>query len=142
MKPSIPFLASLASYAVSLALPAVHGRGHSLDGFALLLLGWVQAPVECAAWLANLTFFSAVLLFLIRSYRASLCLAVGSVAIGFDTFRATRFSIDSGGFNIPIESIGAAFYVWQVSFILLAIASYRRTSANPPVPPPSIRQSA
>ena len=142
MKSTLLFFLALATYIVALALPALHGTGKSIHGISLLLLGWVQVPVECVAWLANLTFVTSAMLFLLKRYRGSAVFAATSVLVGLDTFRATRFSVDSACYNIAIEHVGSAFYGWQLSFLLLGVASVLRASANNSFKPNSLRESA
>ena len=143
MKSRFVLLCSLAAYLIALGLPALHGGAKSLSGLTLLLLGWFQAVGgECFAWLANLLFFAGIALFFCKRYRATLIAALTASLVGLDTFRATRFSVDSAGYNTNIDHIGYAFYVWQLSFILLAITSALRSSANNSFKPKPLRGSA
>ena len=143
MKSTLLFLLSLAFYCVSLGLPAISGGRDVLPGLSLLILGWIQAyDGECFAWLANIAYFTGVMLFLIKRYKAAVYAAAMACLIGFDTFRATQYSPNAAGYSVNIESIGSAFYVWELAFAVLALTAGLRASANNSFKPNSLRESA
>lgn len=124
MKISVPLVVSVLAYGVALFLPALHGGGSHVDGLVLLVLGWVQlAEGQCVAWLANPMFLIACVAFALRRFRLASAAAVASCLIGLDTFRATVFSLNEAGQDVPIERVGAAFYLWELSFLFLLLAS-------------------
>jgi len=128
MKLYVPLVASALAYIVALFLPALYGGGSHVIGFVLLVLGWVQSHHgECYAWFANPVFFVGFFAFALRRFKVSLCCTALACLIGLDTFRATVFSLNEAG-NDAIEHVGAAFYVWQLSFIVLLLASIRMMS--------------
>jgi len=129
MKLYVPLIASALAYIVALFLPALHGGGSHVIGFVLLVLGWVQSHNgECYAWFANPVFFTGFFAFALRRFKVALCCAALACLIGLDTFRATVFSLNEAGNDVAIEHVGAAFYVWQLSFIVLLLASIRMMS--------------
>jgi len=129
MKLYVPLVASAFAYIVALFLPALYGGGSHVIGFVLLVLGWVQSHNgECCAWFANPVFFAGFFAFALRRFKVALCCAALACLIGLDTFRATVFSLNEAGNDVAIEHVGAAFYVWQLSFIVLLLASIRMMS--------------
>ncbi len=124
MKKKYWLLVSIFFYAAALLLPALYGGGSSQVGWVVLLLGAFKIPgAECLAWLANPLFFIAVFCFGFNKLRAAFSLSLCAAAIGLDTFRLSGFPLDAGGFNVPVTSVGPAFYVWMLSFLVLAGAS-------------------
>ncbi len=129
MKLYVPLIASALAYIVALSLPALYGGGSHIIGFVLRVLGWVQSNNgECYAWFANPVFFAGFFTFALRGVKVALCCAALACLIGLDTFRATVFSLNEAGNDVAIEHVGAAFYVWQLSFIVLLLASIRMMS--------------
>lgn len=122
-------LITLATYLVSLLLPALHGDGNQNMGLVLLLLGWFQmVDGQCMAWLANPIYAVGVLLFIRDKFKAAAILSLLSCLVGLDTFRATHLS--SAVRDFPITSIGSAFFVWEISFVLLGLASIYFAATN------------
>ncbi|MEH6417594.1 hypothetical protein [Pseudomonas sp. CGJS7] len=119
--PTAAWLIVLAIYCASLFFAGLHGGGTSLDGWVLLMFGWVQAfDGRCFAWLANPAFGVALLLFISKRYRAAGILALVALAIGLDTFRVERFAYNEAGHTAEVDSVGLAFYLWEASFLMLA----------------------
>ena len=142
MKPWQPLLASLILFGVSLFLPALYSSGTSLAGIWLGLFGYFQVmDLQCFAWLANPVYAFACLFYLVRSYRLSLWAACLAMLIGLDTFRATGVPLNEGGTEYPIDHVGAAFYVWELGFLVLALGArhfdQRRAGRRPPSLPSS-----
>lgn len=131
MKSHVPLLLCALAYGVALFLPALHGGGSHLIGLVLLLLGWAQiASGACLAWLANPVFVAGFVAFAVRRFRLALGAAALSCLIGLDTFRAAVFSLNEAGHDVAIERVGAAFYVWELSFVVLLVASARRVAVG------------
>ncbi len=116
-------------YVAALCLPALHGGAEHVSGIVLLMLGWIQVlDGQCVAWLANLLFFGAWLCYLFKSDRTALGLLLSACLIGMDTFRATRYLKNEAGHEVMIDRVGAAFYVWELSFLALVIVVLVRLS--------------
>jgi hypothetical protein len=118
----LPFLA-IATYITSLFFPALLGGGTSLDGTTLLLFGWVQTlDGQCIAWLANPIFFAALAFYILKQFKFAAGLSFIAILVALDTFRATKFPPNEA-YEVAIDSVGLAFYVWMTSFILLLLVS-------------------
>jgi hypothetical protein len=123
MTKHIFLLLALVTYTTSLFFPALHGGGTSLNGTALLLFGWVQTLTgQCIAWLANPIYFAALIFFILSRFKMAAGMSFLACLVALDTFRATRFPPNEA-YDVAIEAIGTAFYVWMASFILLGLAS-------------------
>jgi hypothetical protein len=131
MKSNFDLLISLVIYLISLFLPSLYGGGTYLGGLVLLCMGWAQIPDgQCFAWISNPIFASAVVCFLCKNFKPAGVFSLAASVVGLDTFRATVFSPDARGMDVQIEAVGSAFYLWQLSFIVLAVASFYRVRAN------------
>lgn len=116
------FLA-IATYITSLFFPALHGGGTSLDGTTLLLFGWVQTLTgQCVAWLANPIYFAAIAFYILKKFKKAAGLSFLAFLVALDTFRATRFPPNEA-YDVPIDAIGTAFYIWVTSIVILGLAS-------------------
>src|SRR5690606_24325109 len=124
MKRIFPVLLSLAIFFASLFFPALHGEEKHLIGWVVGLLGFFSIP-STFAWLANLFYFAGCLCFFLESYRLSLILSIVGVFVGMDTFRLGRFPINEAGRDVVLDHVGLAFYLWEISFLVLAISSWR-----------------
>ena len=131
MKVSLLVLSALL-YGIALCLPALHGGNDQLGGFVILLLGWIQlVDGQCIAWLSNPLFFLAWLCYFLKLDKLAAALLVSACLIGLDTFRATRFDKNEAGHQVTIDHVVAAFYVWELSFlILLAVVLMRLLKKN------------
>ncbi|KQQ70009.1 hypothetical protein ASF73_12955 [Xanthomonas sp. Leaf131] len=127
MKNYGPAFLSAVVYLISLFLPALHGGGKQIVGLVLLLLGWLQtADAQCFAWLANPLYLAAWGALLFKRFALSCSIALVACVVGLDTFRATVFSPDERGEDVLIDKVGIAFYVWELSFIIIVVASLLR----------------
>ncbi|MBO9739694.1 hypothetical protein J7432_11875 [Xanthomonas axonopodis pv. begoniae] len=116
-------------YVAALCLPALHGGAEHVSGVVLLMLGWIQVlDGQCVAWLANLLFFTAWLCYFFKADRTALGLLLSACLIGMDTFRANRYLKNEAGHEVMIDRVGAAFYVWELSFLALLIVVLMRLS--------------
>jgi len=129
--------ASIASYLVACATPALHlaGRENTLgeltpmSGFAGLFSGFFALFGGQFAWLANPLGLLALILLLRRHDNASLLASLAALLMAQHTwvFVGTVISGDEGGVKkYLVSSLGLGFYLWLVSFLLLAVASLVR----------------
>nr|WP_283161902.1 hypothetical protein [Xanthomonas nasturtii] len=122
-------IASALLYVVALCLPALHGGADQVGGLIILLFGWIQIlDGQCIAWVSNLLFFGAWLCYFVKFYRMASGLLFAACLIGMDTFRATRYLKNEAGHEVIIDQVGAAFYVWELSFVALLVLVLMRLS--------------
>ncbi|USJ02560.1 hypothetical protein MUG10_11070 [Xanthomonas prunicola] len=125
-------------YIAALCLPALHGGAEQVSGVVLLMFGWIQVfDSQCFAWLSNLLFFGAWLCYFFKADRTTLGLLLSACLIGMDTFRATRYLKNEAGHEVIIDRVGAAFYVWELSFLALLIVVLIRLSEKRSVKQPN-----
>lgn len=116
-------LVSLAVYLGSLFLPVFEFQSHSpVQGFEVLLLGWLGLLALNPAWLANPAFFVSLVLLLIRKYRSASIFSFCAVLLGLASFFAKDWYFDESS-GTPITGLGTAFYVWMASLGLLLLGS-------------------
>ncbi len=107
---------SIAIYICSLFLPAgFQGNGHIAFGYYLLLIGWAGIIFGCFAWLANILYAISILLLLNNSFKRASYFLAASILVGLQSFNG--IPIDYERTSPP----GIAFYVWELSFIILFI---------------------
>jgi hypothetical protein len=117
------YLASLAAYATSFALPAfeivVEGHADSDYGFSAFMLAFfalghpiLGGPQAFLLWLANPAFWAGAILF--AGGRHGLALAAGCVAV----LLGSRLVFD------PL--VLAGYYVWLAGMVLLVLACAAR----------------
>lgn len=119
-------------YVVALCLPALHGGDEHLGGFVILLLGWMQVvDGQCIAWMSNPLYWLAWLCYGLKVDKMAAALLMAACLIGLDTFRATRFDKNEAGHQVMIDHVGAAFYVWALSFVVLLVVVLIRLFNKP-----------
>jgi MYXO-CTERM domain-containing protein len=118
--------ASVALYALSLALPALRQVGLGTPderGYIVMATGWVGILFGQFGWFANL-FWAAALIQLARGrWKAATVTAWLAVLVAADTFvlYRTGFPSDSGRSHSAAILVG--FYVWWGSLWLLAVGA-------------------
>nr|WP_217349459.1 hypothetical protein [Xanthomonas vasicola] len=126
-------------YVAALYLPALHGGAEQVSGVVLLMFGWIQVlDGQCFAWLGNLLFFGAWLCYVFKSDRAAFGQLLLACLVGVDTFRATRYLKNEAGHEVIIDHVGAAFYVWELSFLALLVVVLMHMAQNRDVNPKAI----
>lgn len=125
-------VSSALLYLVALCLPALHGGRDDVGGLVILLFGWIQVfDGQCVAWMSNPLFFIALLCYFLKLYRMASALMLSACLIGLDTFCATKFAKNEAGHEVLIDHVGAAFYVWELSFLaLLALVLIRLSESR------------
>ncbi|MCC4604526.1 hypothetical protein [Xanthomonas campestris] len=130
MKPFLLVLSALL-YGIALCLPALHGGDTSVGGLVLLLFGWMQViDGQCVAWMSNPLFLLAWPCHFLKLDKMAAALLMAACLIGLDTFRATRFDRNEAGHQVMIDHVGAAFYVWELSFVVLLTLVLMRISST------------
>lgn len=126
------FFCSIALYIYSLFLPGLLFAYHEPTlGYALLLEGWLGVSMLEFGWFANLAFFSAV-----RAYNTNITrckwAAIIAILIGLTSYHAKEV-IFTFASNTTITSLGAGFYVWMLSFLILLSGCFIPQKPNPSV---------
>lgn len=116
-------LTSLSTFAVSLCLPAIHAGGMSIQGSQLLFMGWLGILYSgVIPWIANPLYALAVLMFVFGQYRWATITGVAALLVALDSLRLDTWRVDDK--PVPIDHYGVSFYLWQASFLILAIGAF------------------
>jgi len=120
----IALLASLGSYLWALTLPAIHSSDGYLIGGATLAFGWMQVVnLTSLAWLANPLYGLAIKYTWRNEHLVAAMLLALAALVGVDTFRLESYHDGTRSDLVAVQSVGIAFYVWQLSFLLLLTAN-------------------
>lgn len=123
-------IASLLVFMTSMFLPAIHAGGIVIQGSQLLWMGWMGMLYSgIVAWLANPLYVLALLLMILRKDRGAFWLGLAAFLIGLDSLRLDTWRVDEK--PVPIDHLGTSFYLWEASFLILAIGAFvawRRSS--------------
>ena len=115
-------------YGIACAVPAAYFTpdvgGHNLHpgspiGLSALLLGWL--PPYTIAWSANIPFLVGCVLFLMGRYRPAAYAGWAASALGLTTWALV--------INREIPYLLPGYYLWQASFVVLAVGA--RALAGP-----------
>lgn len=135
---------SVVFYIVSLTLPAIYTvikvdgvadqAGSLYLGLAALLAGWLALFSFVPAWLANISYVIALANLdannpPLKSIYTTLILALSSF-LCINTKLPILGSERSNTYPEYISHFGIGFYCWLFSFLLLAVACYRRAKLN------------
>jgi hypothetical protein len=134
MKFYIPALViSIALYLSSLLLPAITFAHHEpLSGLHVLAWGWWGVLSLNFAWFANPAYLVAVISLLSRRHRVALITSCSAFVLGLLAFFAKQWWFNEGS-GTDIAGLGAAFYVWMLSLLVLgvgAVLAFRTRGAS------------
>jgi len=111
---------SIILYGASLCSPALEfSTADPVPGWETLLAGWAGIFLLQPAWLANPVFFIALILFKRRKYHRAKTLSAMALVIGLSSFFCREWYFNEA-FGTPITSLGIGFYLWCLSFTVLA----------------------
>ena len=117
-------------FALSLFLPALLFKSHDpLSGAHVLTWGWLGVLTLDIAWFANPAFVFASYAFLQRNFGRARIFAGGSLLLGALSFFAKEWWFNEGS-GTPITGLGAAFYIWLMSFAVLFAGSWAMLRPN------------
>lgn len=124
-------MASLGCYLWALTLPAIRDSESYLIGGATLAFGWMQVlSLTSLAWLANPLYALAIKYTWRKENLLAAILLALAVLIGADTFRLESYHDGTRSDPVAVQSVGIAFYIWQLSFLLLLAANAMAAAFN------------
>ncbi len=131
MKPRLQvLLAAVASFAVSLFLPAiaydVAGTSDSMSGLSLLLMGWFDVFAGVVGWLANPFFAFGCVAVLLRRKITSIVLLALSLLLAISSVQLFSSGVmkDESGALYPLQHFSAGFYLWLAAIVVALIAAF------------------
>lgn len=129
-RPKGPVLASGLLFLASCILPCLHWQnGDSMDGWEVLLFGWMGVFYGQFAWLANPLYAVALLGSIFGRGRWVTVLSLGCVFVGLLTvtlFFSELPGDESHVKTLRLQSLGPAAWLWMGSFLTLVYATGRR----------------
>ena len=95
-------------------------------GWSILMFGWnVFGTGLVFAWYANVLFFLAILFAkVLRKYEISQILSWAAFLLGMTSFFFHGNTDEVASYVYYVDHLAIGFYVWETSFILLAIYSF------------------
>jgi hypothetical protein len=131
---------SLILFAYALVLP-VYADKPDLIGIMALLGGWMVALNDiptAVSWLANVTFFFAIVMILKRKKPrpfAALVFSILSIVLACAILGAGKIVTGATtSQTVGKLAIGTAFYAWVGSFVLMAVAAWLKMKSLKPTP--------
>jgi hypothetical protein len=121
---------------------ALNVAGRALSGTFVLAQGWMGVFTGDLAWFANPLYVVALMLVMLKCYRATILIAAACAAIGLLSYGAEAwwFAENKG---TSIDSLGPAFKVWEISFLLLLLGALALwVASNNSFKPKPLRGSA
>jgi hypothetical protein len=132
------FFLSLILFAYALVLP-VYADKPDLIGIMALLSGWLVGLNDiptAVSWLANVTFFFAIVMILKRKKPrpfAALIFSILSIVIACAFLGAGQMITGATTSQVVADlAIGTAFYAWVGSFVLMAVAAWLKMKSLKP----------
>ena len=118
---------SLACYFLACVLPALHfvnsGNGPDpMNGFNILMIGWMGVFVGQFAWFANPFILLSGIVFLFRQWLASILVILVGLAISLNTFTLFGQEIPADEANVnklSLVSLGPGYYLWIASMVVI-----------------------
>ncbi len=88
--------------------------------------GWVGIFIPNFAWFANIFWLAALLFSVAKKYKTSLVLFATGFIIGLQSFFPMSWPANEGGVgpDVVVQYLGLGFYVWELSFVLMAISCF------------------
>src|SRR5262249_41920588 len=123
---SAPVVAGIVSWvllAVAAALPAFHvagraGRPGDVQGWVLLVFGWMGVFQGAAGWFANPCFFLATVAMMLRADRIAIPAGAAAVAFALMSFLVRDIRQGDLVVNGAIVGYGPGFFLWLSAMVL------------------------
>ena len=114
---------SLLVFGSALALPAARLFGiFIVDGYKLLLWGYLGAFSYDFPWFANIVYLAALACLSMRWYAAARNMSLAALGLAALTLRTQFFGYTMGNLLTVIE-LGPAFYLWFLSFLIVGLGA-------------------
>jgi cytochrome c-type biogenesis protein CcmH/NrfF len=123
-------VASLVCYAAACVTPALEliGKEHThIFGGVAFLYGPLVVLTGQFSWFANLLWLTAILLVLFGRFTGGLVLSVLALAVAAHAWALFGIEIpgdEASATTYSLKSLEIGFYLWLLSFVLLAIGSF------------------
>jgi len=138
-------LACLVVFLIACAAPALEFRDTNtaapnvMQGFQVLLMGWLGVFAGQLAWFANPLFATGLLLLSLRRRTAALVCGTVAVLVAGDTFVLFSQQLPANEGDVGkliLQHLKAGFYLWAAALVLLPLgALILRQRTEPPRAP-------
>lgn len=141
-------LACLVLFLIACAAPSLEfletnsSTRNVMQGFQILLMGWMGVFVGQLAWFANALFALGLLLLSLRRRTAALVCGTVAVLIACDTFVLFSQQLPANEGDVGkliLQHLRAGFYLWAAALVLLPLGALilrlRTESLQKPGPP-------
>lgn len=118
--------ASVALFAVSLALPALRQVGLGIGddrGYVVMATGWAGLLIGQVGWFANALWAAGLIYFARGRWKAAAVTAGLAVLVAADTFILYRTGFPSDSGRVHAAEILPGFWVWWASLWVLAVGA-------------------
>lgn len=128
-------LCGILSFIASLFFTSLYTSAENIQGFWLLIMGWLAFLFFQYAWFANPINLLALLL-LSKKPGLALILSFSALLAASQSFMFSEIPIGMGSEVIFIKELGLGVYIWylaQILFLLAIMAEYfgKRAGRNP-----------
>ena len=126
-------------FGASLAAPAVtffnttSGKLETLPGWQCALTGFLALFAGQLSWIANPWFAVGGVLLLLGRWKLAAALGAGALLVGLHALalKTNPLPANEGGVGeLQLRSLGAGYWLWLASFVLLALAAVWRGQAG------------
>lgn len=142
-------LGCLVLFGVACAAPALEfldtnaSSLNVMQGFQILLMGWMGVFVGQLAWFANPLFALGLLLLSLRRRTAALVSGAVAVLVACDTFVLFSQQLPANEGDVGkliLQHLKAGFYLWAAALVLLPLGALilRQRTESPQVPGPPL----
>lgn len=124
-------MVALAIWICSLPLTglALYAKQEHMQGYSILLMGWLSPLVLNFAWFANLFFLYGILRLLYGS--VPIASSILAALLSLDALRLQQLVLNEGGTTTPVYGYGWGVVLWFLSiFLMLAAVGIRRREAS------------
>jgi hypothetical protein len=125
MSPERLYWWSIATYAVSLVLPAVIGTHSDPNMWGWDAFTFSLTPIAIIAWPSNYGYVAAAIFQWVKQPRAAVTASV--VAVADMIFVAFVFLTESRGgpIHLPFGFLGPGYFAWVAAGIMMCMSSWR-----------------
>ena len=129
LTPKLLIYLGFSSFFISLFLTSFFTSGDDIQGYWVLIIGWIGLIFFQLAWFANPINLLAILL--IKHHpRKSLLLSLLAFSLASQTFLFPEIPIGLPHDKIFIKELGLGFYFWYLAQALFLLATLSKTVNN------------
>jgi len=124
----------LGCFLASLSTPAILFTDHApVFGAVVLFYGWWGLILYNFSWLANFFLVAAFVNFRNKKYTRATVKSIAGFGLGLLSLRTKEWWFNEG-FSTPVIGFGIGYYLWMMSYFILALGAIMAATyyASPP----------